>query len=218
MPVEASEPAPNARSVRTRSALIQAGLKLFAERPIDAVPIDDIVAAAGVAKGSFFNHFDDKPRFANAIATEIRHDIEARVAKANCATIDPLERLTGGMVVVVDFALSQRERAIVMLRGAAFSTAKDHPLNAGLRNDIDACVAGGLFNHEARNTGLLLWLGAGQMLMASVIKQRLSRVEAAECMREMIVMALLGLGVDAAQARHLANGCVSAPAEQLETR
>ncbi len=117
-----------------------------------------------MVKGSFFNHFNDKHAFANAIATELRLNVEARVAEANREIHDPLERLTGGMVVAVEFALSQRKRAMVMLRGMTWATSRDHPLNADLRDDIDACVAAGYFNVQAARSGLLFWLGSCQML------------------------------------------------------
>ena len=200
---------PNARSTRTRDALIRAGLRLFATRPVDAVPIDDIVSLAAVAKGSFFNHFEDKQQFAGAIATEIRRDIEARVGAVNAHIADPLERLTGGMLTAVDFALGERERAIVMLRGLTWTTARDHPLNKGLREDIEAGVAAGLLREEARTSGLLFWLGACQVLVINLTERQFSRVEAAERMREIMVMALVGLGVDAALAHILARACAA---------
>ena len=53
----ASQLNPSPRAARTRAALIAAGFDLLVERSIDAIPIDDLVAKAGVAKGSFFNHF-----------------------------------------------------------------------------------------------------------------------------------------------------------------
>ncbi len=191
---------PPSRRDRTRSALIEAGLRLFAERPIDAVAVDEIVASAGVAKGSFFNHFGDKHAFASAIAADIRRDIEARVASANRDIHDPLERLTGGMVVAVDFALSEPRRAMVMLRGMTWSTSRDNPLNAGLNEDIDACIASGYFHHQAKRSGLPFWLGACHMLMISVLAQDLSRQKAAEIMCDTIQMALTGMGVGSSQA------------------
>ena len=57
-----SNPSPKkrpARSAPTRAALVAAGFDLLVERPIDAIPIDEVVKRAGVAKGSFFNHFRD---------------------------------------------------------------------------------------------------------------------------------------------------------------
>ncbi|MEZ5955021.1 MAG: TetR family transcriptional regulator [Hyphomonas sp.] len=195
----------NPRSIRTRQSLVAAGLQLFAERPVDAVPIDDIVAAAGVAKGSFFNHFEDKQKFADAIGAEIRMDLEARVSAANRHLEDPLQRLTGGMRVAVDYTLTEKERSIVMTRGFRLMTGRDHPLNSGLRKDIDAASAQGLVRKEAETTGLLFWLGACHSLMASVIELRLSRRKAAALMQDMMFMALLGLGVSEKQARGLAD-------------
>ena len=40
------------RAARTRTALVAAGFDLLAAKPIDALTIDEVVAAAGVAKGA----------------------------------------------------------------------------------------------------------------------------------------------------------------------
>lgn len=172
---------------------------------MDAVPIDEIVATAGVAKGSFFNHFADKQQFADAISAEIRFDLEARVEEANKGVADPLERLVGGMRVAVDFALTERERTTIMARGASLATGRDHPLNAGLRKDLDAARAAGLLRKEADTAGLLLWLGACHWIMANVIERQLSRGKAATRMKDMMLMALIGLGVDEVRAEELAK-------------
>lgn len=205
MPTDTSSRGANFRSARTRKSLMDAGLQLFAERPVDAVPIDDIVVAAGVAKGSFFNHFEDKKQFANAIATEIRMDIEARVAEANRALDDPLERLAGGMRVSVEYALTEKDRATVMAGGFKFATGRNHPLNAGLKKDIDAACEKGILRQEAKGAGLLLWLGACHSVVANVIERKLSRPKASARMYDMMVMALVGLGVDEAEARQVAE-------------
>lgn len=76
------------RAARTRRAMLDAGFELLAERPIDAIAIDEVVARAGVAKGSFFNHFTDKPGFAGAIAAEVRLELEERVTDANAGVED----------------------------------------------------------------------------------------------------------------------------------
>ncbi|RPH68785.1 MAG: TetR/AcrR family transcriptional regulator [Myxococcaceae bacterium] len=45
------------RSARTESRIVEAALRVFAERGPDAPVIDDFVKAAGVARGTFYNHF-----------------------------------------------------------------------------------------------------------------------------------------------------------------
>lgn len=193
------------RTGRTRAALIAAGLDLLVERPIDAIPIDDFVARAGVAKGSFFNHFKDKHDFAAAVAAEVRMEIEARVAEANAGISDPVARIAGGMVVVARVAVDQPRRMMALLRSLAPATSQTHPLNRGLTDDLEAALAEGLLRPEARETGLPYWLGLCHVLMMHLIETQPTREQAQTRLGEMLVMGLTGLGVAPAQAEALAR-------------
>ncbi len=186
---------PSLRAGRTRSALLTAGLDLLVERPIDAIPIDDIVVAAGVGKGSFFNHFADKQAFGTAISRYVRAGLEARIDAANDHVANPLERLANGMAVAAEFALVERSKAIVMLRGMSNATARNNALNRGVAADVARCVAAGLTREEARSSGVLYWLGLCQVLMVNIVEDRLCRAEAAQRLLEMLVLGLCGLGV-----------------------
>ena len=193
------------RAARTRAALIAAGFDLLADRPIDAIPIDDVVARAGVAKGSFFNHFTDKQDFAAAISAEVRREVEALVTAANAAERDPLARIAGGLQVAVRFALTQPKRSAVLLRGQGSSTARAHPLNRGLVADFEAALAQGLLRPAARDTGVLFWLGLCQVLMTNIVEQKQDLAEAATRLAEMLVLGLTGLGVAPDRAAQLAQ-------------
>ena len=46
------------RSARTETRILEAALGVFAAMGPDAPKIDDFVAAAGIARGTFYNHFD----------------------------------------------------------------------------------------------------------------------------------------------------------------
>ena len=139
-----SFPVLSPRAAKTRGALLAAGLELLAERPVDAIAIDDLVAAAGVAKGSFFNHFADKRAFAQTIAEDIRREVEARVAATNQGVTDPLERLAGGMIAAAAFALTERKRMVVLAGAGRGMIDMAHPLNDGVRRDFAAAVAAGI--------------------------------------------------------------------------
>ncbi len=197
-------PTINPRAARTRAALLAAGFELLAERPIDALAIDDIVARAGVAKGSFFNHFTDKQGFANAIGAAVRLELEARVDAANAGVVDPVLRLAGGMREAVAFALDERKRAIVMLRGLELSTGIGHELNRGIRADISALIAEGLARSEAERSGVRYWLGLCQIAQLNAIERQPDRADAAQRLREMLVLGLAGLGVPEARAQQVA--------------
>ena len=198
----AAQPSPRAQ--RTRAALIAAGFELLAERPIDAIAIDEVVARAGVAKGSFFNHFTDKPGFAQALGSEVRRRLEARVNLANADIADPVLRLAGGMREAVRFALDERKHAIAMLRGSESSTAQDHALNAGIRADIAGIIAADLAREEAVRSGVRFWLGLCHVSMVNVIERRPDRASAAAQLEEMLVLGLAGLGIPDKRARDAA--------------
>jgi len=201
-----SSPAnPSPRAARTRAALIAAGFELLVERPIDAIPIDDVVVKAGVAKGSFFNHFADKQDFANAIATEVRLEVEALITKANDGVANPVERIAGGMRVAAEFAMAQPKRSAVLLRSQGSSTARAHPLNRGVVGDFEAACAQGLLRPEAQESGVLYWLGLCQAIMTNIVERMPSREDANRRLAEMLVLGLTGLGIDATEATRLAR-------------
>lgn len=200
----ASHPELSPRAARTRAALISAGFDLLSAKPIDGIPIDEVVAHAGVAKGSFFNHFTDKQAFAEAIAAEVRLQVEEQVTRANAGVIDPIERIATGMRVCAAFALTDPKRTSVLLRSHGSFTARAHPLNKGLVEDINAACAAGLLRSEARDGGVLFWLGLCQILMLNLVERRPDPESAQRRIGDMIVLGITGLGIDAARAAALA--------------
>ncbi len=193
------------RAARTRSALIAAGFDLLAVKPIDAIPIDEVVAKAGVAKGSFFNHFADKQAFAAAIATEVRLELEEQVARANKDVADPIERIAGGMRVGAAFAINNPKRTAVLLRSSGNTTARSNPLNKGVSDDFDQAYKLGLLSEEAKGSGVLYWLGLCQVLMVSLVEFSGNRTEIHNRVREMLFLGLSGIGVERRVATRIAD-------------
>src|SRR3546814_9667297 len=68
-----------------------AAMQLFARQGVDATTIDEIVDLAGVAKGTFYNYFTDRAEIARAVASDIRHELNAAVEELNRGIDDPAE-------------------------------------------------------------------------------------------------------------------------------
>ena len=51
------------RKAETRSLLLEAGLKVFAERGFDLATLDDVARAAGFTKGAIYRQFPSKGAF-----------------------------------------------------------------------------------------------------------------------------------------------------------
>ena len=81
------------RDVRRRE-LLQAAVGVFSEKGIAAASVDDIVRAAGVAKGTFYLYFATKDDAINAVAAWMVETVAERI-QALAADTDhtPVERL-----------------------------------------------------------------------------------------------------------------------------
>lgn len=191
------------RRVRTRSALLRAGAALFAARPVDAVSIDDIVAAADVAKGSFYNHFKDKDALARAIAEEVRGGVEALAAEVNAGVADPAERVARALSGFVRQAAEQPVAVRAMMRLFQGATLPDAPMNRGVRADIKAGLAAGRFDGVAIEAGVLMTVGVVQMAVLRTLEGTASRPAA--LVAELAFGLLRGLGIEERAARTIAQ-------------
>ena len=80
------------RSATTRTALVAAARRLFAEQGFAAVGTETIVAAAGVTRGALYHQFADKTALFATVLDEVEADIAARLsAEVASATADPIE-------------------------------------------------------------------------------------------------------------------------------
>jgi TetR/AcrR family transcriptional repressor of nem operon len=81
---------------QSKAKLLDATLDVVRRRGYSATRVEDICAAAGVTKGSFFHHFDSKDDLALAAAERWREHANALFASADFNKLeDPLERLLG---------------------------------------------------------------------------------------------------------------------------
>ena len=82
------------RPTDTREHLLSAGLRTLHAHGFNASGVQDITDAAGVPKGSFYNHFDCKEAFGAAVLSRYWEERAARaVAVLADESLRPLDRL-----------------------------------------------------------------------------------------------------------------------------
>jgi len=195
---------PDRRIAKTRTALLEAGRALLATRSIDVISIDEIVAAADVAKGSFYNHFTDKDVFAREIGATVRRQVEKAVATANAGVGDPAARFARALCVFIRFAIEHRDSAQLLWRLNSGATMADAPVNRELREELLRAVKSPPFSHLDVETGVLLIMGASVISIRHVLEERLV-TPPARIAANMAAVMLRGLGVTPRRAQMVAN-------------
>ncbi|MEV6275300.1 TetR/AcrR family transcriptional regulator [Nocardia sp. NPDC051832] len=91
-----------------RTALLDAGVHVADDRGLRGLSINAVVAAAGMAKGSFYHHFPDRRSYVIALHRRY-HDELADVIGTAIAGLPPgRERLTTGITTYLDACLRTR--------------------------------------------------------------------------------------------------------------
>jgi AcrR family transcriptional regulator len=85
------------RSARTERRILEAALQVFAERGPDAPVIDEFVAAAGIARGTFYNHFESVEELLLATSAWTTREVLQSIADAMRGLEGPTLRLGVGL-------------------------------------------------------------------------------------------------------------------------
>lgn len=192
------------RRLRTRSALLGAGQRLFAKRNIDGVTIDEIVEAADVAKGSFYNHFDDKESLADAIVELVQGDCDREVFAVNIDIDDPAERVARAMGAMIRYARMHPDRYLSMVNLTKRWSDIEAPINAGARHDIEKGLAQGKFQGISVKVGVFTMLSmiASAVAYFAFAKEPEPLEDSAS---DMAFILLRALGVDSRIAKEIAE-------------
>jgi AcrR family transcriptional regulator len=92
------------RREKTRNRLIESALSVFAEKGPDAPLIDDFIAAAGVARGTFYNYFRTTAELLAAVAGESSDEVLAVIDPLVREVQDPAQRVVVGSRLYMQMA------------------------------------------------------------------------------------------------------------------
>ena len=98
---------PRADARERRRQLLDAGQQLAQHAPLARLRVDDIVAAAGLAKGTFYLHFPDRAAFLVALHQRFHDTLMRAVQQATLALPRGLPRLLAGSVAYLDGCLRE---------------------------------------------------------------------------------------------------------------
>ena len=92
------------RRARMRRKLVESAVLVFAEKGVDASVIEDVIAVAGVSRGTFYNYFRTNEELLVAAIEQLGNEVVDLIESRVKATPSPAERLFTGLRLYLDVA------------------------------------------------------------------------------------------------------------------
>lgn len=122
-----STKAVTAAGSRTREALLDAGVLVAERQGLSGLSVNHVVAEAGVAKGTFYVHFDDRAAFVDALHQRFHARVQAAVVVATEGSPPGADRIVRGVEAYLDTCLEDRA-----VKALALEARSDPSLDASM--------------------------------------------------------------------------------------
>jgi len=188
------------RREKTRARLLESALLVFAQKGPHAV-IEDVIAQAGMARGSFYNYFRTNEELLDAVAAEINDELLRIVDPVVQRYPDPAERIACGARLVLH-AVERFPLIGTFMARLPFPTANDGLLALDfVERDVGHGIASGRFRGVSPRVAATVVLGV--MLGAAYATAR--EPMAADYLDGNVRAVLRALGVADEEAARLAG-------------
>jgi AcrR family transcriptional regulator len=186
---------------RTRALLLDASLRLFAQKGVGATAIHEIAAEAGVANGTFYNYFRTREEVLEAACVRLAESLQAEISARSTAVTDPAERVAIGCRRFVLQALRDPVWAGALARVWSSNAGLLPQTTSPVRQDLRAGRRRRRFTFRSEAAALDLVSGTVLAGMRSVLDRRAGKEHAAE----VAALILRGLGIPAPEADAIAR-------------
>jgi AcrR family transcriptional regulator len=179
------------RRARTRAQILEAAAKLFTEQPVAAITVDSVVAAAGVAKGTFYNHFQKMDDLSAAVSAMLAESFDALLAPILHEIRDPIERISFAFRKFLDKAIVDPDWTRLVLQSSQAPVPFVPEVRAHLKLDIARAIADGRLSLEDADLAADVVIG----IWLQIARSTLERPPATNLADEALAALLRALGV-----------------------
>lgn len=176
------------RRERTREKIVASALHVFAQRGPDAPVIDDFIAAAGIARGTFYNYFKSTPELLEAACKWLEDDLIVSIESEISGLDNPAHRVAMGVRLWIHRAQSDAQWCAFAARAWRHGSMVEQKVDRDLRAGRHL----GLFDFPNIEAARDLLIGTCREAMVRLCSKRARRGFADDVAR----VVLQGLGLE----------------------
>jgi AcrR family transcriptional regulator len=186
------------RREKTRARLLESALLVFARKGAQAV-IDDVIAEAGMARGSFYNYFRTNEELLVAVASEINNELLRVIDPVAQQCDDPAGRIACGARLVL-YAVERFPLIGTFMARMPFPTANGSlPGLRFLDRDVRCGIATGRFRNISKRVAADVVVGVMLSTAYAAAREPMAREDLDGSVRAL----LRALGLTAGEAKRL---------------
>jgi AcrR family transcriptional regulator len=188
------------RRGKTRLRLLGSALPVFTEKGPDVAVIDDFISAAGVSRGTFYNHFKTTNELLLALAAAMSDEVLQVVDPLVLQLEDPMQRFSTGTRLYMQMALRYPLWGSFIIRVGTRIATRGQLIDEYLTRDLELARVGNRVNVDSV-------LVARDIVLGSIfygIETMLTEPTQDHHPEHMMSSVLVGLGVDPKEAQAIA--------------
>lgn len=183
------------RRERMRNRLIEAAMLVFAEKGVGASVIPDVVAAAEVSQGSFYNYFRSNDDLLTAVSLELSDEMVQLIESVVGEIADPVMRISTALRCFLHLARSHKLLASFLAAGGLPVLHQQKVVFRYLTDDLEEGQQRGDFTAVPIDILLDVVAGAGLVAITRMASGRTAR----DYPEKMVAALLHMLGLNAKQ-------------------
>lgn len=189
------------RRERMRRKLLSAAMRVFAEKGIDAPLIDDFIASAGVARGTFYNYFNTTEELLDAVTAELSNAVMISIDEVVLTLDDPLKRIAMGCLLYLHIGVDFPSWGAFVMRTRFRRKSTGKLMDEYLLRDLERAHQAGQLEYPTLRAARDLVHASLAQAIVTVIDGDAPR----EHLRGTMVLVLRGLGATTARAKKLSQ-------------
>lgn len=175
-----------AKRVRTRAAILEAARACYAAPTAAPITVDAVMQAAGLAKGTFYVHFQDLAALEVELAAALIEELDRRLQPARLAADHPLTRIATAVSILLHDLASAPPRARVVARALAAVPKVGDAMRAHLRQDLRAARAEDLLEMNSIDVAALVVAGLVEQSVREIGNGRVDRKAVPDLVRAIL--------------------------------
>lgn len=195
------------KKARTRQALVEAALRIYAQKGVGELQLNELAEEAQVSNGTVYNYFRTREEVLEAVGVELANQLSQRVSAVSIEIEDGARRLTVGVRMFIHQARQDPQWASAVVRVFQYDRNIRSLVASNLRNDLRLGLQQGLLHYGSEDVAL----GLVAFSTMGTITAMLDGYDSPDGDQVLAEMLLMGLGVPAAKARRIATLPLPAP-------